>query len=213
MSLWGIIPVKPFSSGKSRLSDRLTVQQRILLNHSLAENTINTCKAIPALEHLLIVSSGREMHRFAIKCGVEFVEEPAGGINAALEAAAAYAIKNGADSLLILHGDLPSIRKPELDILVHAGGRHNSICIVSDHHKTGTNALLLNPPGCIPFQFGEGSYLKHVSAAHYHDIEVINLNLPSISFDLDTIEDLEYALYREILPKDLLERMRLGGSR
>lgn len=213
MSLWGISPVKPFSYGKSRLADRLSVEQRIMLNRSLAENTINTCKSVPAMEHLLIVSSGREMHRFALKCGVEFVEEPAGGINAALETAAAHAIKNRAGSLLVLHGDLPSLRKPELEMLVHAGSRENSICIVADHHKTGTNALLLNPPDCIPFLFGEGSYLKHISAAHYRDIEVINLNLPSISFDLDTIEDFEYALYREILPKELLKRMHLGSVR
>ncbi len=78
MSLWGIIPVKPFSYGKSRLADRLSVEQRILLNRSLAENTLTICKSVPAIENLLIVSSGREMHRFAIKCGVEFVEEPVG---------------------------------------------------------------------------------------------------------------------------------------
>ncbi|MCE5209065.1 MAG: 2-phospho-L-lactate guanylyltransferase [Chloroflexi bacterium] len=213
MSLWGIIPVKPFSYGKSRLADRLSVEQRILLNRSLAENTLTICKSVPAIEHLLIVSSGREMHRFAIKCGVEFVEEPVGGINAALETAAVHAVRNGAGSLLVLHGDLPSLRKAELEILAHAGSRENSICIVSDHHKTGTNALLLNPPDCIPFLFGEGSYLKHVSAARYRNIEIVSLNLPSISFDLDTIEDLEFALYREILPKELLERMHLDGGR
>lgn len=210
MPLWGIIPIKPFTAGKSRLSERLSLEQRMILNRTLAENTIYVCKSVSAIENLLVVSSGREMHRFAHKCGVEFVEEPAGGINAALDTAAAHAVKGGAARLLVLHGDLPSLRRSELETLTRSG-HEDSICIVSDHHKTGTNALLLNPPGCVPFLFGEGSYLKHVSAARNKNIEVVNLRLPSISFDLDTVEDLEFALYRQILPKELLDQLHLGA--
>mgnify|MGYP000871458265 FL=1 len=213
MSLWGVVPIKPFTHGKSRLADRLTVEQRILLNRNLAEHTLQICKSVPAIEHLLVVSSGREMHRFAVKCGAQYIEEPPGGINAALEAAAAYANKNGADRVLVLHGDLPSLRRNELETLALSASSENSIAIVSDHHKTGTNSLLLNPPGCIQFLFGEGSFLKHIAAAHYHGLDIQILNLPSISFDLDTAEDLEYALYRHILPGELLDSMHLDSTR
>jgi len=209
MCLWGIIPIKPFSHGKSRLAERLSIEQRILLNRNLAENTIHICKSASGIEKTLVVSNGREMHRFAMKCGVEYVEEPPGGINAALDAAVAHAVKQGATCVLILHGDLPSIRKQEVEMLVQTGNEVNSICIVSDHHKTGTNALLLNPPGCIPFMFGEGSYLKHVTAARYKDIQIHAMNLPSISFDLDTVEDLEFALHRDYLSRELIDRLTL----
>ncbi|MEM5776483.1 MAG: hypothetical protein AAGU05_15880, partial [Anaerolineaceae bacterium] len=67
--------------------------------------------------------------------------------------------------------------------------------------------------GCIPFLFGEGSFLKHISAAHDRGLDIQILALPSISFDLDTAEDLEYALYQHILPKELLENMHLSSMR
>jgi 2-phospho-L-lactate guanylyltransferase len=208
MALWCLIPIKPFSSGKSRLAEYLTVDQRILLNRNLAENTIHTCKSVKYIEQVLIVSSGREMHRFAIKCGVEFVEEPVGGINAALDLASEYAQAHGADSLLVIHSDLPSIRAAEIENLIHRSLKQKGVCIVPDHHHTGTNALLLRPPRSIPFLFGEGSYSRHINAARDKDIPVSTLLLPSISFDLDTVEDLEYALHREFLSRELAAQIK-----
>jgi 2-phospho-L-lactate guanylyltransferase (CobY/MobA/RfbA family) len=125
MALWCLVPIKPFSSGKSRLAEYLTVDQRILLNRHLAENTIQICKSVKEIEQVLIVSSGREMHRFAIKCGAEFVEEPLRGINAALDLAADYAQTQGADSLLVIHSDLPSIRACEIENLIHLSMTQN----------------------------------------------------------------------------------------
>jgi 2-phospho-L-lactate guanylyltransferase len=208
MALWCLVPIKPFSSGKSRLAEYLTVDQRILLNRHLAENTIQICKSVKEIEQVLIVSSGREMHRFAIKCGAEFVEEPLRGINAALDLAADYAQTQGADSLLVIHSDLPSIRACEIENLIHLSMTQNGICIVPDHHRTGTNALLIRLPRSIPFLFGPGSFARHINAARDKDIPVNTLLFPSISFDLDTVEDLEYALRSKFLSRELAAQIK-----
>lgn len=208
MSLWCLVPIKSFSSGKSRLSGHLSIDQRILLNRNLAEHTLFTCKSVQQIERLVVVSSGREMHRFAVKCGVEFVEEPQGGINAALEWASHFAQQRGAHSLLVLHSDLPSLRAREIETIITNCEEEGGICIVPDHHRTGTNALMMKPPGCIPFQFGEGSYVRHINAARDKNIPVNTLLLPSISFDLDTVEDLEFALHRDFLSRELVAQLR-----
>ncbi len=202
MSLWIAIPIKPFSSGKSRLAKHLSVQQRLLLNKNLAENTLSVCKSVKGVERILVASHGKEMHRFAVKNGVDFIEEPPGGINFALDAAANHAREQQVSRLLIVHADLPSIRAVEIETLINACSNDPCVCIVSDHHHTGTNALMMCPPGVIPFLFGEGSYAKHLQAAHNRQVEIHTVPLPSLSFDLDTIDDLEYAIGGNLLPRE-----------
>ncbi len=209
MCLWIVIPIKPFSSGKSRLAEHLSLQQRLLLNKNLAENTLTVCKTVKGVERILIASRGKEMHRFAVKCGVDFIEEPPGGINIALETAANHAREHHAARLLVLHADLPSIRAAEIETLIDACSAEQYVCIVSDHHHTGTNALMMRPPGVIPFLFGVGSFARHLQAARNRQVEIRTMSLPSLAFDLDTVDDLEYAVGRDLLPREWIEKLGL----
>ena len=60
--------------------------------------------------------------------------------------------------------------------------------IVPDRHGTGTNALLLTPPDVIEPAFGPGSFARHRAVGGGHG--PASPNLPSLTLDIDTPEDL-----------------------
>ena len=71
------------------------------------------------------------------------------------------------------------------------------MAIVPDRHGTGTNALVLAPPGSIRPAFGEGSRDRHVAAAREAGIPFAVEEVPSLGLDLDTPADV-VALTREL---------------
>ncbi len=71
------------------------------------------------------------------------------------------------------------------------------MAIVPDRHGTGTNALVLAPPGSIRPAFGEGSCERHVAAAREAGVPFAVEEIPSLGLDLDTPADV-VALTREL---------------
>jgi 2-phospho-L-lactate guanylyltransferase len=65
------------------------------------------------------------------------------------------------------------------------------VVIAPCRHGTGTNALLLRPPGLIPFSFGPDSLSAHCAAARAAGVEPIIYRDERVAFDLDTPEDWE----------------------
>ena len=64
------------------------------------------------------------------------------------------------------------------------------VAIVPDRHGTGTNALVLAPPGAIRPAFGEGSCVRHVAAAREAGVPYAVEETPSLALDLDTPADI-----------------------
>ena len=63
------------------------------------------------------------------------------------------------------------------------------VVLVPDRHGAGTNALLLRPPGIIPFAFGRGSRERHVAAARAAGATFEELS-GDLTPDVDTPDDL-----------------------
>ena len=84
----------------------------------------------------------------------------------------------------------------EIDSLL-TGVPEPYVGIVPDRHGTGTNALLLSPPGAIVPSFGEGSCERHVAAARDAGIPFEVEEVASLGLDLDTPADV-IALTRQI---------------
>jgi 2-phospho-L-lactate guanylyltransferase len=61
---------------------------------------------------------------------------------------------------------------------------------VPDRHRSGTNALLLRPPDVIEPSFGPDSLGRHIAAADAAGVEHRVEHVPSLSFDVDTSDDL-----------------------
>ena len=51
--------------------------------------------------------------------------------------------------------------------MIEMGKDSRTVVIATDEHEDGTNALLMRPPGLIPYEdTGPGGYRRHVMAAH-----------------------------------------------
>jgi 2-phospho-L-lactate guanylyltransferase len=112
------------------------------------------------------------------------------GLNAGLDQAREAAEADGADRLLVLHGDLPNLAADDVLALVDAMAGEPSVAIAPDRLGTGTNGLALSPPGVIGFRFGTGSFAAHLTEAQAAGVEPAVVVRPGLAFDLDTPADL-----------------------
>ena len=79
-------------------------------------------------------------------------------------------MRAGAERVLLVPGDCPALDAAEAGALLERDARRAAeaprrVVIVSDRHGSGTNALLLTPPGAIPPSFGPGSLARHAGMA------------------------------------------------
>ncbi len=197
MSLWAILPVKPFKSGKSRLASVLSEEERPLLNYALFDNTVKTLKAVPGVDQILVISRDPEALSLAGRYGARTVqEEDHSDLNRALVRATAVAQQEGADSILIIPVDLPLLTAGSVRQMTERASQPPVMVIAPDHHGEGTNGLLLNPPGLIPYRYGSHSFQQHVHLAQQKGFRVEIFRDQAFALDLDMPEDL--ALFRQI---------------
>ena len=129
-------------------------------------------------------SSPHERHR-------EENGTPENGLCRALEEAASYLRDRGARGMLIVPGDVPLIDAAEINaLLAQHHAQDSRVTIVPDRDCSGTNALLLSPPGCIGLRFGIDSCRRHTQSARDAGLSASVVNLPSLALDVDTAEDL-----------------------
>jgi 2-phospho-L-lactate guanylyltransferase len=65
------------------------------------------------------------------------------------------------------------------------------VAVAPSDARSGTNALLLHPPGAIDPCFGPASFEAHLRAAARVDAAVQVVSDPGLGFDLDTPDDIE----------------------
>jgi 2-phospho-L-lactate guanylyltransferase len=126
--------------------------------------------------------------------GAVTVRQETDGLNEALVEARLAA--GAATAVVALPADLPGITAAAIDRLAETAEQalrespdRPVVVLVPDRHGSGTNALLLAPPGAIDFRFGEGSRAAHAAAAGAAGATYLELDGP-LSFDVDTPDDL-----------------------
>ena len=92
--------------------------------------------------------------------------------------------------MLLVPGDCPLLDPAELNELLGAPAPPRSVTIVPDRHGSGTNALLIWPPGAFGPAFGPGSRARHEQKARAAGLDVRTVTVPSLALDVDTPEDL-----------------------
>ncbi|MDX1437677.1 MAG: 2-phospho-L-lactate guanylyltransferase [Anaerolineales bacterium] len=190
--MWAIIPVKPFSIGKSRLVGLLSDSERIALNRRLFLNTLDVLEAVGEFSGLIVVSRDPEVLSIAEARDIfGLCEDINSDLNNALELASKAAIAEGAAAVLVTPADLPAVRPGDVKAVVDAASHTHCVVIAPDRHRRGTNALLVSPPGLISYGFGENSFQRHLDAARHAVAEVVVIENFGISFDIDNPEDYE----------------------
>lgn len=192
MTLWAIVPVKPLRSGKTRLATVLTQEQRTDLNQRLLVHTVDALKAIPEIEHVLVVSRDPAALSLAREHGARTVKESgAPKLNVALARAAAIVKSYGARGVLIVPADLPLIAPDDVRAMLKFADQPPVVVVAPDHRRKGTNALLVCPVGLIEYEFGPGSFRRHCQRALQASARLEVCELPSLALDMDLPEDLE----------------------
>jgi 2-phospho-L-lactate guanylyltransferase len=192
MTFWAIVPVKPLRSGKSRLADILTINERIDLNRRLLTHTLDTLTAIPEIDQVLVVSRDQGALSLAREHGARTVlENGTPQLNVALARATIVAKNYATRGVLIVPADLPLISPEDIFHMLEMAGNPPVIVVAPDHRHCGTNALLVCPPGLIEYDFGPDSFQRHCEGAIQAGARLEICELPSLALDMDLPEDLE----------------------
>ncbi len=192
MTLWAIVPVKPFRWGKSRLAGVLSQEERTDLNSQLLTHTLETLKAIPEIEHVLVISRDPAALSLARSHGARTVQEKgAPELNVALARATIVARNYSTSGVLIVPADLPLLTPEDVRAMLELAKDPPVVVLAPDRHNQGTNALLVCPVGLIEYDFGPGSFQRHCERARQAGARLEICELPSIALDMDLPEDLE----------------------
>ncbi|MHC1784786.1 MAG: 2-phospho-L-lactate guanylyltransferase [Anaerolineaceae bacterium] len=199
MGFWAIVPIKPLRSGKSRLSGVLSDEERASLNLSMLQNTLNVLVSVKEIEEIFVVSRDSTALAIARELDCKTVQEDGKpGLNIALKRATMVVRAYSKKGVVILPADLPLLKQADLENFLKLAGDPPSIVIAPDRRNEGTNALLIQPAGLINYEFGPGSFKKHLEAGEKANAHIQVCYLENMALDLDLPEDLEYLRNMEV---------------
>ncbi|HET9736551.1 MAG TPA: 2-phospho-L-lactate guanylyltransferase [Solirubrobacteraceae bacterium] len=207
-----VLPIKSFSRAKSRLGDGL---DRGELAAAMTGDVLSALAATPGLSDVIVVTA----EPLAPDTGVILVSDPdEKGQSAAAQRGIDVAVERGAERVLLVPGDCPTLDPDELGSLLDDRPEPPHVTVVPDRHGSGTNALLLVPPGAVAPSFGAGSMARHAARARAAGATVKVRALPSLGLDVDTADDVAalraaLAARRELAPRTraLLARLVPAG--
>lgn len=182
------VPIRSFSGGKERLSSTLSVGKRSALARRMSDNLLRAVQSF----HVVVVTNDAEVQDWAYACGAHVLSPEVTGLNAAAEAAHAWADAHNKTQLVIVHSDVPQPRA--LPTICNFRG----FTIVPDHRRDGTNVLSIPVDISFRFNYGTHSFPRHLqeaaSAAQAHNIPLRVVHHHELGLDLDTPLDLTHPL-------------------
>ncbi len=184
MSLAAIVPVRSFRGAKQRLATHLGDADR---EHLARELTIGVLIALADLP-TYVVTGDAEVAQLAATHGVTTVEDPASGLDAAVDAAADVARSAGYRRLLVAHSDLPfpaGLRD------VAAEQQPGEVLLVPDRHDDGTNVIVMPATPGFRTSYGPGSFRRHLREAHRRGLRPHVVRHDLLGWDVDVPEDLD----------------------
>lgn len=191
MRIWAIVPMKPFPKAKSRLSGVLTTEQREVLAERFFRHTLDVLSQVKEVSNILVISRDPQVLSLAREYHAVTVQEAgAPELNAALMRAAQVAGLKGAEAILILPADLPLLTTDDVREILRLGRYNQTVVLAPDRQDDGTNAMLVAPPGLIPFAYGSQSFQRHQESAVQAGVTVKIYRSETIGLDIDTPQDL-----------------------
>ncbi|HEX9787375.1 MAG TPA: 2-phospho-L-lactate guanylyltransferase [Candidatus Binatia bacterium] len=195
MNVVALIPAKGFRNAKQRLSPLLNCAARELLAETMFRDVLRQVRTARGLAGTFVVTGDDRVSSIASLAGAEVIRESAeAGETRAVDFARAELKNAGCEAILIIPGDMPLVRAPDIDqVLAQApeGRGMPFALLVPSHDRLGTNALLLAPPDIIKLRFGFDSFNFHMSQLTENGLPPRFIVNEHIALDIDEPADLE----------------------
>lgn len=192
MRTLAVLPVKRFDAAKQRLRARLDAPARAALAEAMLGDVLAAVAGSSEIDGVAVVTAEARASALARSVGAEVLPDVHdAGQSPAAAIGIARALASECHRVVLLPGDTPLLAPADLDGLgARAGAAGLGAAIVSDRHGSGTNALLLSPPGAIPPSFGPDSLARHVASARAAGVVYAVERISALEHDVDTPEDL-----------------------
>jgi len=191
MRTLAILPIKSFGEAKQRLAHEMSTGGRRALAEAMFSDVLVALRRAGAVDGVLVVTADSGAQQIAGGYGAMVLDDEEQGHNPAARRGIRAALDSGADRVLLVPGDCPMMDPAQLDELIGRDVDERSVLIVHDRHGTGTNALLMTPPGSVAPAFGPGSCQRHAASAQTEGTTPEIVDVPSLALDVDTPEDLD----------------------
>lgn len=206
-----IVPVKDLSRAKERLSPVLSQSDRTNLAYLMLEDVLAALKGSRLLTKLFMVTSDGPATELAASLDVEVIKEAKQeSESSSIDYSSKICKELGADSVLVVPGDVPLIRPEDVDYILERERPYSSAILVPARDGLGTNAILRRPPDAFPSRFGYDSFNKHVAEAKKRGIQFDVYHMPRIALDIDEPKDLSLFLAQKSDTKTYVELAKIG---
>jgi 2-phospho-L-lactate guanylyltransferase len=191
MKTVGIIPVKSFERGKSRLAEVLPDAERMELARALFLHVLAVARGSGALDEILVATDGDDVAALAGVHGARVLRDPPLGARLGDVVDAAIAdVAGSTDAVLVLMGDLP--RLVAIDVSTTIGLLADAdLVLAPDLRDEGTNALAMRTPRThrpVRTAFGHAaSFARHRLLCAKDRVAVHRSE--GLGFDVDTARD------------------------
>lgn len=172
----------------SRLSSLLNREERTELTKILAIQTLNILNKIEAIDKIIVMTDETEwIESLSIEKIIAIDDFDVPILKKKIEKASNWMEKKNVKRIIYLSIDLPFINLTDVETFINS--HKKGMTIVEAGKDGGTNALILDMPRMIDFQFGENSFEKHIRSAENANITVKVFKNRALSSDLDDEND------------------------
>lgn len=187
--IYAIVPVKTLTLAKGRLSGVLSAKERATLALSMLEDVLQTLMATATVHAVGVISPDPVVRALAAKLGAEPLIEQTNELNRALTAAAIHATHAGANTIVVLHADLPLVTPGEIELLLDAVQNGTDIAL-APARDGGTNAIAFRTTADMPFLFGSASLTRHLAVIRERGLTARLVRTTGLEHDIDRPDDL-----------------------
>ncbi|MDP6437846.1 MAG: 2-phospho-L-lactate guanylyltransferase [Gammaproteobacteria bacterium] len=194
--VWALVPVKQPGKSKSRLLSVLQPDECALLSRSMLMDVLGALSDAHTISRICVLTDDTEVADLVGQLGHTVIRDNAeGNVCESLDNAARFIAAEGADTVFVMPGDMPTVMSADIDALLE---KHlNGLSLCPAIRDGGTNAIVCTPPGAVPFKFGDDSASKHLETAARLGIAAERLAVPAFFRDIDLPDDLAWLLAHE----------------
>ena len=168
----------------------LDAPNRSRLSAAMLVDVLHTLQRVEKISRVTVVSADLTVRRIIRPMRVNFLcEGKRKGLNKGVRIAMRDATRRKFSAALVIPSDIPLATPREILRLLRLSDAY-PVTVTPSKDGSGTNALLLRPPGVISPAFGKNSFRKHLSNARKKRLSAKVVKSLGIASDVDEPEDL-----------------------